>query len=306
MLAKRLAPGEKVGIVSPSSPVTKEQETLLERGIAFLKSLGFEVVIGKYLRSATLGYTASPREKAEDINRMFADPTIKAIICSQGGVNANGCLSYLDWNIIRKNPKVFSGLSDITVLLDAIYVKTGLITFHGIDLLWGLGRNPADYTREEIVSRLMEGKQGVINAGGPRKTVRSGSAEGVLLGGNLSCLLKTAGTEFFPDFESAVYFVESLSTTARECDYMFHHLKHMGVFDKIRGVVVGHIEGLERTPDEPQMDEILLRITSEYSFPILKVSDFGHNCPNAILPVGGKVRMDADKQTLELISAFIE
>jgi muramoyltetrapeptide carboxypeptidase len=304
--AKRLASGSRVGIVSPSTPVTPDQEKQLENGVAFLSSLGLDVAIGRNVRSTTLGYTAAPQEKADDINHMFADPGIDAIICSQGGANANACLAYLDWDAIAKNPKVFLGISDITVLLDAIYAKAGLITFHGNDLLWGLGRNPTEYDQVEFISRLMEGQTGTIKANGSRKTVRSGVGEGVLIGGNLSCLLKLAGTEFFPNFEAGIFFVEALSTTSRECDYMFYQLKQMGVFSKIRGAIIGHIDGLERTPDEPQMDDILLRITAEYDFPILKVSDFGHNCPNTVLPIGGKLRMDSDKQSLELTSAFLE
>jgi muramoyltetrapeptide carboxypeptidase len=306
MLSKRLRAGDKVGIVSPSNPVTPDLDRLFQNGIAFLRRMELEVVVGKSVHSTTLGYAASPQEKAEDINRMFADKTINAIICSMGGSTANACLSYLDWNTIKDSPKIFCGLSDITVLLNAIYAQTGLITFHGNELLYGLGRNPTAYDEQEFTGRLMQARIGTISANGARKTVRSGVARGRLLGGNLSCLMKLAGTEYLPEFDGAILVLEALSTRSDECDYIFHQLEHMGILSKISGVLIGHVDGLQKTPDLPQMEDVLLRISSDYEFPILKCEDFGHNCPNTVLPVGGELAMDSDAQTVEIVSPFME
>ncbi len=135
MIPMRLKAGDAVGIVSPSTPVTGELEGQFRRGVEFLESLGLRPVIGEHVRSNTLGYAASPQEKSEDINRMVADTSIKAIMCSQGGATANACLPYLNWDAIRDNPKIFLGISDITVLLNAIHHKTGLVTFHGDDVM---------------------------------------------------------------------------------------------------------------------------------------------------------------------------
>ena len=156
MIPMRLGKGDAIGIVSPSMPVTQELDGQFKKGIEFLESLGFDIVIGEHVYSTTLEYTASPQEKAEDINRMFADEAIKAIICSQGGVTANACLPYLNWNGIREYPKIFLGISDITVLLNAIHHKTGLVTFHGNDVMWGFGRNPTMYDKQEFLARLRD------------------------------------------------------------------------------------------------------------------------------------------------------
>jgi muramoyltetrapeptide carboxypeptidase len=307
IIPKKLNKGDSIGIVSPSNPVTQGLAGQFKKGVQFLESLGFNVVIGEHVHSTTWGYAASPQEKAQDINRMFADESIKAIICSQGGATGNACLSYLDWNNIRDHPKVFLGISDITVLLNAIHHKTGLITFHGNDVAWGFGRNPTMYDEQEFVTRFMNGMIGAIPPNRERRTIRNGVADGKLLGGNLHCLLKLAGTPYFPDFTRAILFVEALEITPEACDQLFQQLRQIGVFDQIRGVIIGYIDGLQN--DEKalmQMEDVLLRVTAEYNFPVLKADDFGHNCPNTVLPVGGEVRINADSQTIEILKKCVQ
>lgn len=306
MLPAALRHGDTIGIVAPSSPVTGAERGQLERGMACLQRMGFAVRLGEHLRSTTLGYAAAPLEKAADIKAMFADDSIAAVLCAQGGDTANACLPYLDWNLIRAHPKIFMGISDITVLLNALCARAGLVTFHGDDLLWGLGRDQAPYMLEEFVERLVAGRIGPVRAGGPRATIRGGAAEGVLLGGNLPGLLKLAGTPYFPDFSGAILFVEAIDITPARCDHAFTQLKQMGVFARVRGAIVGYVDGLEDRPDQPlQMADVLAVVTAEYEFPILKVHDFGHNCPNTVLPVGGRVRVDADRQTYEIVEACV-
>ena len=307
LIPRRLNKGDAIGIVSPSSPVTPELNKQFKKGMEFLERLGFTCIVGKHVTSTSWGYAASPLEKAEDINQMFADDSIKAIICSQGGATANACLPYLDWKGIRDNPKIFMGISDITVLLNAIHHKTGLITFHGDDLMWGFGRNPTTYLEEEFIARLVQAKIGEIPPSRERRTIRKGAAEGKLLGGNLNCLLKLAGTPYFPDFTGAILFVEAIGITSEQCDHLFQQLKQIGVFTKIRGVLVGYIDGLQNNKKAlVQMEDVLLRVTAEHDFPILKTDDFGHNCPNTVLPVGGEVRMDADKQTIKILEKCVQ
>jgi muramoyltetrapeptide carboxypeptidase len=305
VLAKRLTEGSRVGVVAPSSPVTRETQGQLERGISFLQGLGLELVVGEHVFSTTLGYCASPEEKAADINEMFADDTIEGIVCAQGGVTANACLPHLSWPTISANPKVFTGISDITVLLNAIYAATGLVTFHGNDLLWGFGRNPTDYDHDAFVRTLMDGLPGSIEPNGERRTIRSGTCEGVALGGNLRCLLKLAGTPYLPDPAGAIIFLEAIDVTSETCDCMVHQLEQMGVFEAVAGAVVGHVDGLQAEAGVTRLEEVLRAVTAPRDFPILKVDDFGHNCPNTVLPIGARVRLDADRQTIEQIEPFI-
>jgi muramoyltetrapeptide carboxypeptidase len=307
VLPPRLKIGDTIGIVSPSTPVTETVEMQFQFGIRYLESLGFRVIEGHHIRSATWGYAASPQEKAADINMMFADDAITAIFCSQGGETANACLPYLDWEKIRCHPKIFMGISDISVLLNAINQKTGLITFHGNDVVWGWGRTPTEYDRAGLMQRLVNGNAGIVAPNGPRQTVRAGCAEGTLIGGNLRCLLKLTGTDYFPEFTNAIYFLEAMTITPEQCDSHFQHLRQLGVFDKIRGILVGYIYSLQRHDSRyEQMEQVLARVTADYTFPILKVNDFGHNCPNTVLPVGVQVRLDADHQTIEIAEPYLK
>lgn len=307
MIPMRLGTGDTIGIVSPSTPVTQELEKQFKKGIEFLENLGFNTVVGEHVYSTAWGYAASPQEKAEDINRMFADESIKAIFCSQGGATANACLPCLNWNGIREHPKIFLGISDITVLLNAIHHKTGLVTFHGNDVMWGFGMNPTMYDKQEFIARLVNARIGEVRPRRERQTTRSGVAEGKLLGGNLHCLSKLAGTPYFPDFTGAIFFVEAIGITPEECDYLFQQLKQIGVFDQIRGVVIGYIDGLQNNENAlMQMEDVLLHVTAEYNFPVLKADDFGHNCPNTVLPVGSNVRINAKERTIEILEKCVQ
>ena len=306
IIPKKLSPGDTLGVISPSDPVGHDQEVKLKLGRAYLEAMGFQVEFGQHIFSHKLGYAASPEEKAEDINRMFADPSINGIICTQGGDTANAPLPWIDWDVVRQNPKVFQGLSDITVLLNAIYHKTGLVTFHGNDVLWGFGNNLADYERQEFERLLINGETGAYPINRDRWAVRKGMAQGKLLGGNIRCLLKLAGTEFWPDFSGSILFVEAYEISAKGCHAAFHQLKQMGVFEIIRGAIVGYIDSMQRdNQPKPHMEDVLLETTRDYNFPILKLNDFGHNCPNTVLPVGGEVNLDADNLSLELLSPVV-
>ncbi len=282
------------------------QEEKLRLGCAYLEEMGFKIKLSSHLFSNTLGYAATPEEKADDINSMFADLDVKVIICAQGGDTANAPLSLIKWDLIRQNPKIFLGLSDITVLLNAIHHQTGLITFHGNDILWGFGNNLTEYERKEFIRLLMQGQTGPYPANQSRKSVRGGQAQGKLLGGNIRCLLKLAGTPFWPNFHNAILFVEAYEISPQSCHTAFHQLQQMGLFDQIQGVIVGYIDSMQRNEKPgPYMEDILLEVTHAYTFPILKMNDFGHNCPNTVLPVGGEVLLDADAQTLTLRDACV-
>ena len=306
LLPQKLFPGDTIGVVSPSNPVTAELEGQFAAGIAYLEQMGFTLRIGEHVRSTTWGHAAAPREKADDLNRMFADRSVKAVIGSQGGDTANSCLPYLDWECIRENPKIFLGISDITVLLNAIYQKTSLVTFHGNDITWGFGRAPQAYDRDEFISRLMNGATGNVPPRMQRHAVRAGQAEGILLGGNLRCLLKLAGTPYFPDFRGAILFLEALDISPAGCEAAFSQLRQIGVFERVRGVLVGYIHGMQKDGrSDSEMEQVLLKITSGFDFPILKLNEFGHNCPNTVLPVGARVRMDTTSLTLEILENFV-
>ncbi len=306
MKAPRLNKNDKIGVITPSNSITEQLMPQFNQGVAYLKNLGFEIVIGKHALANTLGYSAKPEEKADDINAMFKDSSIRAIICSQGGDTANTCLPLLDFENIKKNPKIMVGISDITVLLNAIYARTGVITFHGNDLVWGFGRETRPYDRQEFIDRFIHGKIGLISSNGTRTTIRGGKATGRLLGGNLRCLLKLAGTPYFPDFADSVLFLESFGFSPELCFCYCMQLEQLGVFYKVKGIVIGHICNEAAENRTVQMADVVERVTAKYGLPILKVNDFGHNCANTVLPVGVKVGLNADEKTIEILEECLE
>jgi muramoyltetrapeptide carboxypeptidase len=306
MVPKGLSAGDTIGLIAPSDPVSPDLLPRLEKGCRALREMGFQIKKSRHLTASTLGFAATPEEKAADIHTMFQDPDVHAVICAQGGDTANAPLHLLDWDLIAAHPKVFLGLSDITVLLNAIHSQTGLITFHGNDLLWGFGLDLTAYEQDEFDRVLRRGETGPIPQNAPRRTLRAGQAEGTLLGGNLRCLLKLAGTPFWPNLDGAILFLEAYEISPKACHTAFHQLAQMGIFDRINGALIGYIDSMQRDGGQgPYMEDILLQVAQAWDFPILKINEFGHNCPNTVLPVGGRVRMDADRQELEVTEKCI-
>ena len=304
IIAKRLQKGDLIGIVSPSAPVEDKFRKAFNTGVDWFKQHGFRVKIASNALGNSLGYSASAQEKASDINEMFSDKEVKAIICSQGGQNANSILPYLDYELIKNNPKVFLGISDITVLLNTLYLKTGLITFHGNDVMWGFGREHEPYNEQEFFERLIEGKIGVINKNRDWKCVREGVAEGKLIGGNLHCMLKLAGTEYFPDLNDAILFLEDFGEegTPGEVNQLFHQLKQIGGLEKIKGLWLGFY----KTKSKVQIEDIAQEVVADYDFPILQCDDFGHNTPNTTIPIGIKAKLDATNCEVELLEPCVK
>jgi muramoyltetrapeptide carboxypeptidase len=303
LLSERLSKGDKIGIVSPSGAISKDRKPQLKNGIEYLRSLGFRVELAKNALKIEDSWAGTPEERAKDINSLFSNREVAGIICSQGGSTANSCLPFLDFSAIRKNPKIFMGISDITVLLNSFYSKSGLVTFHGNDVIWGFGKNPTKYDKDEFVHRLIQGKVGRLNKNSKWRSIRSGSGQGRLIGGNINCLLELAGTRFQPDFRDSIIFLEAYDVTSGDCNYMLSQLQQIGAFEKVKGVLIGYIWGLqasEKRRKQTQMEDLLKRMTSEYDFPIVKCNDFGHNCPNTVLPVGAKAKLDADGTEPEL------
>ena len=297
MTLKRLKKGDLIGIVSPSDPLENiEKDKQFNSGVKFLEGLGFKIILGENISAK------KPEKRAEDINKFFREVKVKAIIASQGGDSAEKLLPFIDFESIKSNSKIFLGISDITVLLNDINTKTNLITFHGNDVKYGFGRNPTAYDKNEFVRILMKDTKGEIPANGERKTIRNGKATGKILGGNIRCLLKLIDTEYWPDFTDSILFLEAYKIDKEKCLSYFKKLKEKKVFDKIKGVIVGFIfEMQEENPQSEQMEDILLNFTKDYSFPILKTNDFGHNIPNTVIPVGAIVEFDADKKKIKLI-----
>ncbi|MDE1871652.1 MAG: LD-carboxypeptidase [Candidatus Micrarchaeota archaeon] len=297
LLPERLEIGDTIGVVAPSKPIDVNDPQVVA-GIAFLEKMGFKILMGKHVSSS------DPEEKAEDINSMFSDKDVKMVMFAKGGDTAELLFPFMDWGSIGKNPKIMCGYSDAVVLLNSFNRKLGLVTFHGNDLN-SFGRQQTDYDRDEFINAYMHGKKGYIRQNGERRTVRNGKSSGRLLGGNLRCLLKLRGTEFWPDFRDSILFLESYKSRDTMME-LFMQLKEQEVFDKINGVIVGFNYGMQvLDPKSRQMEDIILEMTKGYDFPILKVNDFGHMCSQTVLPLGIRVELDADVRRMAILEDFV-
>ncbi|PID65295.1 MAG: hypothetical protein CR977_01405 [Gammaproteobacteria bacterium] len=295
----RLSFGDTIGIVSPADAVTPELHGYFNRGVDYLEQLSFTVKLGKNALSNTLNYSATAQEKADDLHAMFADPDVKAIICSQGGANTNTLLPLLDFSLIKKHPKILLGLSDISVLLNTIYQQTGLVTFYGNTLIWGFGRNPTAYDKQEFIARLVDGATGSIAHNSEWQCVRGGVAEGILIGGNLNCLNKLAGTPYQTDFTDKILLLETYGEyhTPASVEGELSRLKQMGVFEQIKGLWLGYYQHESRIT----YAEIVMNTVKDYHFPIIQCDDFGHKTPTTVIPIGARVRLDASNQQVVIL-----
>lgn len=322
IVPERLKAGDEIRIVAPSRGIKiigKDVRAIAEKRFA---DLGLKVT---YAANATdenfdeLG-TTSPEKRATDIIDAFKDKNVKAIFTMIGGFNSNQILPYLDYNIIKENPKIFCGFSDITALLDAIYAKTGLVTFSGphlssIGMLKG-----CEYTIENMVKMLMkDGQNDVVPSTEwsddlwfldqeKREFIKNegywvlneGKAEGTLLGGNLGTFNLLLGTDYRPAFEKdTILFVEDTSESS-----IFTFMRNLTAlsyqpdFKNVKGLLIGRFQKGSKVTRE-QLEYILKNVAPLSKLPTVANVDFGHSTPLLTLPVGGFASINGGKITLK-------
>ena len=293
MRAERLKKGDTIGIIAPSEPITEEYKGYMKNSIKIFEDMGFKIKLSKNIYKNTWGYSATQDEKASDINDMFLDKEVKAIISAVGGDNSFNCLGLIDYENIKRNPKIICGYSDATNYLNAIYTKTGLITYQHLEMI-DLGRkSKKDFEISQFKKTLIDGTLGDIDKNSEYKTLQNGCVEGIIVGGNVPSMVTLLNTEYFPDLTDKILFLEvyASSTDFDLADRYIGILKYHGVFDKIKGLWIGHYHG---DTEDTKIEDVFMRHLKEYDFPIIKCDDFGHDCEKVVIPIGAKVRLDAD------------
>ena len=318
----RLEAGDTIGVIAPSHPVMPLQEKY-NQGIQNLKNFGFKVKEGKTVKLQHNGYMAgTDRERADDINDMFADKEVKAIICALGGSVAIRCLRHLDYDLIRKNPKIFSGLSNITTFHIAFLTKTGLIGLHQTDVVFGFG---ADMHSEEakyetdLFFRITQNAEplGLLPALTKWEVWREGKTEGNLFGGSINSAVTLLGTPYYPKLkEDIIFFWESIGQPLEEIDAKFTQFRESGIFERTKGMLIGKFRDEVPDPSSPggqkikeRTDEIralVMDITAGYDFPIIGNMDFGHYTPNLPLPTGILAAMDTEGTRVRLKESYVK
>lgn len=309
MLARHLRLGDTIGVVSPASPVKPEA---LDRGIDKLKSLGFQVKLGKHAY-AKHGYLAgSDRERAEDLNAMFRDPEVDAIICSRGGYGTPRILPYLDYDAIARHPKIFVGFSDITALHVAIRQRTGLVTFHGPMVASDFSQaHVDDYNWPWFEKALMHAAPvGMVEMPSqlPRtECVVAGRAAGELMGGNLSLIAATMGGPYELDPTGKIVLLEEVGEEPYRVDRMLTQLELAGFWQKAAGLVIGESVGCEPSnPENPSLLAVLRDKLGKLSIPVLYGLPLGHGERKATVPEGIRASLDAEQGILSIEEAAVK
>lgn len=326
---KSLKKGDTIGIISPSWCGAGLFPHRFRNGINQLLKLGFNSKVARNALSIT-NYTAgSPIDRATDVNNMFKDKKIKAILCTIGGNHSNQLLQYLNWKVIKNNPKIFVGFSDITVLQIAMYSKTRLVTFYGPQLLNQFAEYPNmhNYTRDYFL-KATSTKNSIghitpsdtwtdevldwakkLDLKRPRKMktnegwiwLKKGTAKGKLLGGCISSLMHLRGTEYWPSFKNTIFFWEIpegetilKGESVATIDSYLTDLQLSSVFNQIQGMIIGRPYRYSKK-EITLLKEIILKRTYNYNFPILFNVNFGHTDPIITIPIGVEAKIDSTK-----------
>lgn len=313
ILPKSIQKGDKIGIISPSAATADKIQ--FDFAKETMEALGFEVQFGENLKNRRGHLAGRDEERAEDLNRMFADPEIKAIICIRGGSGAARILPLIDYKTIQRNPKPLLGYSDITALHNAIHAKTGLITFHGPNGTgswnsFNVRQFENMFFKKELVTfenELVKGDDLIVKQN-RIQTIRPGKVSGKIIGGNLTVLTALSGTPYLPDFKNAILFIEDIGEDPYKIDRMMSTLMLNGTLSQIKGFIFGQCTDCNPSGGYGSLtlDDILEDYILPLNIPAYKGAMIGHVPRQFIVPVGSQVEMDADTGTFKLLDKVFQ
>ena len=291
-----LKPGCRIGVVSPSYWLKKQY---MEKTSKFFQDKGYTMVMGNSNSMKWGPFAGTPQERADDIHHMFSNPKIEAIICARGGYGANRVLPLLDYNLIRDNPKIFMGYSDITAYLTSITQKTGLVTFHG-PMMVSYKKGFVNYnfqTMERILNGTPDFKIESPDSL-PARILKPGIAMGHLWGGNMTLLINRLGTSDSLDTDGVILFLEDLDEYLYSFERMLVQMRTAGMLDNIAGLIIGELHEFkdQDVAFERNTDEIVMDICGDLNIPIVSNFPCGHGTYQATLPISIPVELYAKQQ----------
>lgn len=312
---KKLQVGDEVRIIAPSRSMKILNEEIKSIANQRFLDIGLKLSFGKHIYETDEFNSSSIESRIEDLHEAFSDKNVKGIITVIGGFNSNQLLKYIDWDLIKNNPKVFLGFSDITILNNAIYTKTGLVNYSGPHyssfgqkLYFNftleyfkkclMSDNPFEIKSSETWSDdewyLDQNKRELINNYG-HLVIDNGIAEGTILGGNLCTFNLLQGTEYFPDLTDSILFLEDDYETAPHIfDRDLQSLIHLPDFNKVKGLVIGRFQKKSNMTDK-LLTKIIKTKKELDNIPVIANVGFGHSDPKITLPIGGNVKIVASK-----------
>lgn len=321
-----------IGVFSSSSPVSATVPVRYERGIAYLRSRGYEIVNGSLYRKQDSYRSGTIQERAQEFNQLLYSEKVHILMASIGGNNTNSILPYIDYEYLKKHPKIIIGYSDTTALLLAVYVKTGLVTFYGPAAASSFGELPPfvdwtfkyfesmikseiicpyDYQMPEFwtdeVIKWDEQNRSKEQYKNDWICVKPGVCQGRLIGGNLNTMEGFFGTEYMPEIKKGdILFIEDSLKDACTIERSFSLLKLAGVLDRVSGIILGKHEKFDDNGTGRKPYEILQEVLGETEIPILTEFDCCHTHPMFTLPIGCQVKLDAEKKRVSLLESPLE
>lgn len=291
-------PGDRVGVAALSGPVDPAR---LEAGLETLRRLGFEPVLADNAVSRHGFLAGTDAERLAAFHRLVADPDLRVIFFTRGGYGLMRLLPALDWDLLRRYPRAYVGYSDLTPFLLGLAERLGLVSFHGPLVAGELARGLSAGEEDSLLGALAGRYPAELPFTSVLREGRNGGASGPLLGGCLSLLSATLGTPYFPDLDGSLVFWEDVNEEPYKVDRMLTHLGLSGNLANIEGMIVGHLEGGEKTGREPaEWPSLVASNLSGFSWPLAWGLESGHFAPNRTLPVGLPARLDTANGRLVL------
>jgi muramoyltetrapeptide carboxypeptidase len=299
-----LRPGHTIGIVAPASNIKKD---LLDEGCRELERLGFKTYYRPDITTSYRYFSGTRERRLGELLEMLKSPDIHAIFCARGGYGSGQLIPSIDADLIRQNPKIINGSSDITLLLNWIQ-RAGVVAFHGPMVATAIREGSDGYDRQVLLD-LLQGKQAVQFPTHATKVLRGGQAEGRLTGGCLSVVIATLGTKHEIDTRDSILILEDQDEKPYRIDRMITHLKQAGKFEAVRGVVFGEmLNCFQHSNQGYTLEDVLLDLLSDFEFPILFGFPTGHTSrPNVIVPFGVRARLNLASSTplFELLESAV-
>ncbi len=296
MIGKKLSIGDTIGIVATSSTLLDTDK--IDKGVKYLESLGYKVVLAPNLKDNVKFFSGSIKTRADELMRFFADPSIDMIMSLRGGFGAIQILDSIDFDVIKNNPKIFVGFSDLTSLLQALYQKANLVGFYGPMLSSNFGDDDHNVQTDEWLFPLLSGEKTVL-CEDFNILANFSEVEGTVLGGNLITFMTLMGTKYQPDFTDSILFFEDIDEKSYAIDRALTQLSLNENIHKVKAFVFGDFNNCPtRNEHEADLLEIIESRLAPLNIPIITGVPSGHCSPMMTLPIGGKIKITADSISL--------
>lgn len=323
IIPSKLKKGDEIRIIAPARSLSLLDDSFIQLAKENIENQGYKVTLSKNCKECDIFFSSSVKSRLIDIHQAFRDKKVKAIFTVIGGFNSNELLPYLDYGLIKNNPKILCGYSDITALANAITARTGLVTYSGLHFsTWAMEKG-FDYNLDYFNKCLVEDKKYLIETSEKWSDdawykdqdnrifeknegyiiINKGEAEGVILGGNLCTLNLLQGTKFMPDISNSIIFIEDDDMVGNffgvEFNRNLQSLIHQPNFNKVRGIVIGRFQKKAEMTIE-KLKYIIQTKKELKSMPIIANADFGHSNPFITFPIGGTVKISAIKGKVKI------